>query len=113
MQARSLNRKIEIQTKAATQDEYGEEVITWTTIATPRATITPLRGKERIEAAQVSPEQMHQIRIRYRALEITPKMRIKYTDPVTGDRIFHIKSVINVTTRNRAIEFLCEEQVDE
>lgn len=113
MRAGTLNRKITIQSKGTpARNAYGEEVITWQTVATPRASITPLRGKERIEAAQVSAEVTHRIRIRYRGTSITPEMRVLYSDPVEGNRVLGIVSVVNVSTRNREIELMCEEQVD-
>ena len=114
MRAGTLNRTITIQQKGSvTKNAYGEEVITWTTVATPRANIQPLRGMERIEAAQVSAEMSHRVRIRWRPVEIQPKMRILYVDPVEGNRVLEIVSVANISERNREIEMMCQELVDE
>lgn len=113
MRAGTLNRTVQIQDKGSpSRDAYGAEVITWVTIATPRANIQPLRGQERIEAAQVSAEVSHRVRIRYRATEIRPEMRVRYVDPVRGERILEIVSVVNVSERNREIELMCTELAD-
>ena len=105
MQAGKLRHQIIIQQQSSTQDAHGQLVETWTTFATLRASVEPLRGKEYFSTEQEHAEVDTRIRIRYSA-GILPKMRVLF-----GSKLYDIKSVINVEERNRYMELMCEELV--
>ena len=77
----------------------------WSTFATARACIEPLRGRERLHAMQIEDSVSHKITIRWRS-GVTAKMRIKF-----GTRIFNIRAAINLEERSRFIEIIADEGV--
>ena len=77
----------------------------WNTLATVRADIEPLSGREYFAAAQVNAEISHRIRLWYRT-DVTPKCR-----GVWGTRTFDFVSVINVGERNIELEIMAVETV--
>lgn len=103
MEAGRLRQRVTIQEKDPTQDEYGEEVPTWSDVATVWAAVEPLRGREFLEAQRVGAEVTTRIRIRYRD-GIVPEMRV-----VWGDHVYDIEAVIPVKERQREIHLMCKE----
>lgn len=99
--------RIEIQDFTPVQDETGQEVEDgsgWVTSATRWASITPLSGRELVNATQVQPDVSHKVQMRYMA-GITAEMRLKF-----GTRIFNISSVINVGEKKKELLIMCIEQ---
>lgn len=102
-------KRITIQEKTVTQNEFGEEEITWTTAASAWASSAPMNGREFIETGREVAELWTRFYIRYRAdVTFTPAMRITDAD----SRIYDIEAVHNVSDRNQEILFLCRESVD-
>lgn len=108
MRAGTLRHRITIQQPSASQDTYGEEIITWSTWATVWAAVEPMRADERYTAndAQLLAEADTRIRIRYRP-GVTHQMRVSFES-----RLFDIQGVINLETRDREIHLLCKEKPD-
>lgn len=80
MQAGRLDRRITFQSLTRTRNTYGDEVASWTDIATTPtvwANVLELKGKEKFEASQITHHADLRIRIRYRS-DITEKLRIVY-----------------------------------
>lgn len=107
MQAGKLRRRIEIQRRTATQDDYGQPLTTWTTEITTQAEFEPLNGRELVAAQAVQSEVTHTVTIRYRA-GITPAMRIKY-----DGRLFNIHAVLDEAERHRMLTLLCSEGLND
>lgn len=105
MDAGQLDKKILIQQQTMTQDEYGQQLETWITIATVYAKIKPLVGKEFILAQQISTNLSHDVTIRYRRW-IKPKMRVSYLD-----RYFEILAVIDSDEKREWLYLKCREVV--
>ncbi len=103
--AGKLRHQITIQQQTTDQDVHGQTIETWTTFATVRASVEPLRGKEYFSVEQEYAQVDTRIRIRYSA-GILPKMRVLF-----GSKLYDIKSVINVEERNFHMELMCEELV--
>jgi len=103
MRAGNLRHKLEIQENTPTRNAVGEEVDSWTTVATVWASIEPLSGVELLNAQQVAAETTVRIGLRYRS-GVTAAHRIKF-----GARIFDINVVSNVGERNRELQLLCKE----
>lgn len=106
MRAGLLHEQVIIQKKSVTRDAYGAEVITWTTLATVRASLEPLRGREYMEARQVQADVDYRIRIRY-LNTVRPTMRVLW-----GTRVFDVISVIHVGERRVETQLMSREQIN-
>lgn len=105
MEAGKLRHRVTIQSKSATQNSYGEEVITWSTLATVWAAVEPLSGREWLEGRQVTAEVTTRIRIRRRG-DVTPEMRVVY-----GSKTYDIMAVIEIEEQRREEHLMCQEIV--
>lgn len=105
MQAGRLRHRVTIQQPGVTQNEYNEEVVTWSTFATVWADITALSGQERLIALadQVQSSMIQNVRIRYRS-GVTVKMRLSL-----GSRILDIETVEDPDGRKRQLLLACRE----
>ena len=82
---------------------HGEHKAFWKHIATVRASVEPLQGREYFSGPFQMGENIIRIRIRY--IEgITNKMRIKY-----GNRLLAIYSVIDSMEAHRELQLMCKE----
>ncbi|MGG7058712.1 phage head closure protein [Clostridium tertium] len=104
-----LRHRIIIQKLKSPSNDYGEIEVnnqeTWSDIATVRAGIYPISGKEFFAAETVNSEITHKVKIRY--IEgLSPNMRIKF-----NNRIFSIESIINFQEKNIELQLLCKELV--
>jgi len=100
-----LNRRIIIQEKKFTNDEQGGFIETWINIKTTWAEIKPINTLSDLEANRISENISHLITIRYFE-PLTTECRIIYQD-----RIFMIKSVINIMESNKIQEIIAEEEL--
>jgi len=71
VRAGNIDRQVELQSKSVKQDGYGEEIETWTRVATIWAGRKDLRGTEFFAAKQLSAEIACKWIVRYRN-DITP-----------------------------------------
>ena len=105
-----LRHRIVIQKPSDIQNGYGEiEINTnenWTDVATVRAGIYPISGKEFFAAETVNSEITHKVKIRY--IEgLTSNMRIKF-----DERYFKIISPpIDFQEKNIELQLLCKELI--
>jgi SPP1 family predicted phage head-tail adaptor len=67
MRAGRLDRRITIQGKVVTQDEFGGEVVTWSDVATVWAEKIENRGQERFSAQQFVGKSAKTFKIRWSA----------------------------------------------
>ena len=102
MNAGKLRKLITIQQPSATNDEYGAQVITWSSFGVDRwAGVEPLNGREYFAGQQFQSKVDTRFTLRYLA-GITPKMRI-LCDSLSYD----IESVINIDARDRELQIMC------
>lgn len=101
----NLQHRITIQkcVRVIGSDGIAEE--SWQHHATVWASIEPLRGREYLQSMTVNTEVSTRIRIRYQP-DITSSMRVMY-----NARIYNILSVINLKERNRELELMCAEVI--
>jgi SPP1 family predicted phage head-tail adaptor len=100
MRAGALDQRVTIQSKTATRDAYGAEVITWSDVATVWMEAEPLSGREYIAMRQTQSDVTTRFRCRYRA-GITTAMRLVWrTQP------FNITEVIDRNGRRAELEIL-------
>lgn len=103
MRAGDLRQRVTINSKTATQDSLGAEVITWVEFATVWAAVEPVTGREFMDGRQITAEVTTLIRIR-KMDGISPEMQV-----VFGSKVYDILSVIHVEERNREIQMVCQE----
>lgn len=105
MRAGNLRHTVTIQQQVATKDALGQRTDSWTDLATRRASIEPLNGKEYFRA-----DAEH--------ADVTSRIRLRYDSALSGlkahDRVLHgsiiydIKSVINPSEKGREFVLMCE-----
>lgn len=100
-----LRHRIIFQKLNNSQNKYGEIFKIWEDVASVRAGIYPISGKEYFAAETVNSEITHKVKIRY--IEgLTPDMRVKF-----NNRIFSIQSIINFQEKNIELQLLCKELI--
>lgn len=67
MRAGQLDRRITLKRLETTQDDYGQDIETWHTVATVWAAWEPLKGNRRFAAQQVIETAAGSFVIRYRS----------------------------------------------
>jgi SPP1 family predicted phage head-tail adaptor len=92
---------------AAPPNDYGEKPDSWATIAKLRASITPIRGKEKMTASGENADTTHKIVARYSEATDAARPRDRV---VFGSRVFDIKSIYDVRMGSRAIEIMAIER---
>lgn len=106
MKAGALRRRLVIQVRNQVLSAYYEDLGTWSTFATVYGSIRALGGQERTAniAQQVQATVTHEVRMRYGAAAVTPKMRIVY-----GAKTLDVESVADPDGRQRELQVLCRE----
>jgi SPP1 family predicted phage head-tail adaptor len=94
-----LDRRITIQRPVATQNTYGEQVISWVKVADLWAQKRDMKGMERFAAQQVMAQVDTKFVIRYRS-DVTPINRL-----VFEGRNYDIASVLELG-RRESLEIL-------
>lgn len=117
MRAGSLRRRVRIQIQQATQDALGQPQSAWVDYMTAvPADIQALSGRELIAAQALNAAVTHQICVRYTSrladpLRVAAMRAIYQNDSVT--RYFNVQSAINVDERNREINLLAVEGLNQ
>ncbi len=99
-----LRHTVTIQTRTDVRQPDGSYAPTWSTFATVRAAVEPLRGQEYLAAAQLQSTLNARIRIRYIS-GVTTKMRVLF-----DSRYFEIEGVIDPEMRHRELQLMCVER---
>jgi SPP1 family predicted phage head-tail adaptor len=104
LNAGSLNKRIEIQSKTSTADGLGNTNDVWATTYNAWAAIWSLSAQDVIEGMKTSAQVTHRVRIRYQS-GITSAMRIKF-----GTIYFSIIAPpINPNMANEYLDLLVKE----
>lgn len=108
MTAGKLNRRVTIQRRSATLDDYGQESSGWTDIATVWADVRPVGGREKMRAMAVESTLTHTVMVRYRT-DLLPVIdadawRIRY-----GSRVLQITAAMDMDDERKYIIFECTE----
>lgn len=98
----SLNRRVTIQHLVAGQDEIGQPVQTWSTLATVWADVRYLNGLETIKADATTSIAKASIRIRRRT-DVTAGMRV-----TLGATVFNINAVLPDEESRERLDMACE-----
>lgn len=108
IRAGDLRNRITLQTRVTAQDPSGQPVESWVDAFKCWASISPLTGRELIAAQQVQSSVTHNITVRYRREFGDPKT-VANMRAVYGVRVFNIHACMNQEERNRAVDLLVEE----
>lgn len=109
MEAGRLRHRVTIQRRLESRDTYGGEAETWSDVATVWAEISPLIGREYIEARQETGELPVKIRMRYRS-GIQADMRLQWTDETAAVHRYELTAPPqNVEGRRREMILMCRE----
>lgn len=108
MRAGRLNKKIDIQRKTITQDNYGQEIESWSNISARRsASVSPVKAEERYTADQFVARQQLEFVCKKsdNIATLNPLDRIIHPaidadaspqDVITDDRVFDIMAVFEL-----------------
>ena len=100
--AGKLRHLVTIQQKDVTaRDAVGGEIKDWITLATVRADVAPIAGREYVAMQQAQAEITLRVKMHYRA-DVTSAMRVLWDEQTYG-----IVEAINVQGRYRELELLC------
>lgn len=105
MESGKLRHAVTIQSVTESRDAHGGTTLTWGTFHACHAAISPITGKEYLQASQVQAQVTHRIRVR-RYAGITPRMRVLF-----GTRVFAVELVRDLEERRAEVELLCREEV--
>jgi head-tail adaptor len=107
----ALRNAIQVQSQSTTQDGFGGEIATWSTVLNCFAAIETMRTGEQFQEGFVS-RVVHLITIRWPgpSIPILASMRV-VVDPVPGGQssMYLVQSVENVQQRNRVVRMTCLE----
>ena len=106
MLAQRLRHTVTIQQNTGTTNAFGEVEAGWVDVATVRAGVEPVSGKEAIAAGANLAEQVTRVVMRWRP-GVTPQMRILF-----DGRFLDVKQIINANEADRVLELLCVEGVN-
>lgn len=107
-----LDKRITLQSRSATLDDFGQELNSFSDVATIWANIKPIGGREKLRSMAIESDLTHTVAIRYNVRFMPPKIaaakRISYTTPA-GTRIFNITAARDVDEDRKYIIFDCTE----
>lgn len=101
MRGGTLRHVVTIRQRATTQNAIGEQSSSWADVATVRAWVQDISGREFLAAQGTQNAVNAKILIRHRA-GITPAMRVTF-----GAQTFNIEAVLSPTRNNSTLELLC------
>jgi SPP1 family predicted phage head-tail adaptor len=99
----ALRKRVTIQRRSDSVDEYGGQSVAWNDVATVWASLSPTGGKEEPQSGMVRAVASFNIQMRYFA-GLTPKDRLVY-----NGRIFDIVNINDVDERHREYEITARE----
>jgi len=110
MQAGKLNNRVAIDRPDTSQNETGEEIISWHHMGTVWCDIKPIVGREALLAAGTLAESDTVIRFRWepRLAQMTPKWRLR-----RPNIIYNIQGIAEVEMDKKEIEVRCKSGLNE
>ena len=103
-----FDKRITIQTRSATLDDYGQQIDSWSDLATLWANIKPISGREKLKAGQVDSILTHTVAVRYN-VSLTPPRVVDAWRIVYNGRYFNITSSMDLNEDRKYIIFDCTE----
>ena len=94
IRAGRMKDRLSIQTATIVASEYGGQSETWTTTATRKCGITPLRAAEFYRASGDTVQNVYEIRFRYERGLLDEGKQLLDTR-VSPNRVFDIEAIVN------------------
>lgn len=104
MRAGSLDRRVTIESKTVTRDDYGAEVVSWSTFAEVWAEVRDINATERVADQIRTLTRLTMIKTRY-VSGVTSDMRIRLNE---DGRVLAIVSMAQIG-RRLGWSFACEQ----
>lgn len=80
----------------------------WELVGMTMCSLDPVSGEERVHADQVHGQVTHKVRMPFRD-GLSPTFRLVFT-PASGQRVFEVRSVVDVGEARRVLELMCVER---
>lgn len=112
LSAGTLRKRITLQQQSPSVDSFGQQVSTWTDVATVWASIEPSVGRELLAAQAVRLDQPTTITIRWQPIFASPRT-VAAMRAVYSGRIFNIHSVENEGERNTLLTLIASEGLND
>lgn len=103
-----FNKRITLQMRSSTLDSYGQEINSWSDVATVWANIKHVSGREKLKAGQVDSVLTHTVAVRYNP-NFTPPRTVDAWRISYDGRYFNITSAMNINESGKYIIFDCTE----
>ena len=100
-----LREPLTVQRKAAVSDGMGGQTVTWVTLYTLRGHVSPLSGREALQAMQLQDSITHRVYVRYRS-DLKPSDRL-----LMRGQPMQIRAALNLEMRDRWLELACDSGV--
>lgn len=112
-----LRRRITIQSRPMTVDAFGQRTGAWSDLLTRvPAGLEALSGRELVNAQALHTEVTHRVTVRYHLFLADPQQaadfRVLYENGGLT-RYFNVLAQVNVEERNRWLELMCSEGLNE
>jgi SPP1 family predicted phage head-tail adaptor len=101
-----MRNPVAFERRTVQQDSVGQQVDVWTEYASAMVSIEPIRGRAYFQASAERADITHELRLRSIS-GIMPRDRAVY-----GSRLFEIRSVIDVSERDRELVLMCIETLN-
>lgn len=98
-----MRNPVTLERRGIEQDLVGQQVEVWTEYASAMVSIEPIRGRAYFQASAERADITHELRLR-RISGVMPRDRVVY-----GARVFDIRSVIDVSEKERELVLMCIE----
>ncbi|MEZ5945214.1 MAG: phage head closure protein [Planctomycetaceae bacterium] len=102
MRAGLLRHPLTIQNRSVTRDDTGQELESWSDVATVWGRVEPLSGSERKHGAAIEAETTHRVTLRYTTLSAADRLKL-------GERVLQIINILNTDERNIELVVMCKE----
>jgi SPP1 family predicted phage head-tail adaptor len=103
-----FDKRITIQKRSATLDDYGQEINSWSDVATVWANVKPISGREKLKAGQVDSILTHTVAVRYNPAFMPPRTVDAWRIVYDG-RYFNITASMDMDEASKYIIFDCTE----
>lgn len=107
IRAGELDTRIRIEKPSTAQDDHGQPLAKWSTVAEVWASVARTPGSEVWASAQRNARVPTVFRLRARG-DVSPEMRV-----IHGSRVLDIRSVVAPSARSDEMLLVCEERVGE
>jgi SPP1 family predicted phage head-tail adaptor len=112
MQAGQLRKRVQLQQRSSSQDDYGQQLTSWTTLFTAWASVEPVSGAQLERARSIYNETSHKVTLRWRA-QLNDIRQVGSYRVLYAGRIFDVGASMNQDERNRTVVLLCNEGINE